>query len=138
MNKAIELLKEYKSLAGKTDKASEDRMKEILDYMDNHSDEFPNDEMNTMMSQWFGEIKQGCEDIQQRVLREQMTDEMHSIIPFKVIAKDYFGKSAAWLTQRLNGTKVRGKVYTLNEEQKQIFNGAMQDLARKFGSFHLA
>ena len=54
------------------------------------------------------------------------------------IAKHYFGKSSAWLSQRINGTLVRGKAYTLNDEQKRIFNNALQDISSRIGSLHLA
>lgn len=138
MNKTIELLNEYKAIALKDDTASEKRRKEILAYLGEHADEFPQKETDEAMRAWMNEIKEGCDDIKQRALREQMNEEMHSIIPMKIIARDYFGKSASWLSQRINGTKVRGKVYTLNAEQKQIFNHAMQDLSAKFGSFRLA
>lgn len=71
-------------------------------------------------------------------LRAEMDADKYRMLPLSVIAKDYFGKSAAWLSQRLNGTPVRGRVYTLNAEQKDIFNMAVQDIARKIGSLHLA
>ena len=37
----------------------------------------------------------------------------------------------------LNGTLVRGRSYTLNEEQKKIFNDATQDISLRIGSIHL-
>ena len=46
-------------------------------------------------------------------IREQINDIV-DLIPVSYIAKNYFGKSRAWLYQRINGYKVRGQVYTLN------------------------
>ena len=40
--------------------------------------------------------------------------------------------------KRLNGNKVRGKVYTLNDEQKNVFNSAVKDIARQIGSVQLS
>ena len=66
-------------------------------------------------------------------IREQM-DEISEIIPLSYIAKNYFGKSRAWLYQRINGYKVRGQVYTLNEKELEIFNRALKDIGNKIGS----
>lgn len=136
-DKAMGLIREYKSLADKNDTASANRMNEIRTWLTNHESELPKDQIKDMMNSWLNEIEADVEDIKKQALREQMSDEIHQIIPMRMIAKKYFGKSAAWLSQRLNGTKVRGKVYTLNEDQKRIFNTAMEDLSKTFGSFRL-
>lgn len=73
-----------------------------------------------------------------RKIREELDQDSYSLLPISYIAKTYFGKSTSWLQQRINGYKVRGKVYTLNDEQKVIFNNAIQDIAKKIGSIHYA
>lgn len=137
MNNAIELLKEYKSLAGKSDAKSIARKKEICKWLESHKSELPQKDAKEFMDMWLAEMEADVADIKQQALREQIGTDMYRLIPMQIVAKEYFGKSAAWLSQRLNGTRVRGKVYTLNEEQKHVFNDAMQDLSRKFGSFRL-
>lgn len=134
----IKLLEEYKALAGNTDDRSEKRKTEIAEWFETHREQIPQDEAQKFLSQWLGEVSQDVRNLKDEVLRSQMSEEMHRIIPMGVIARDYFGKSAAWLSQRINGTPVRGKTYTLSPEQKQIFNQAMQDLSKKIGSFRLA
>lgn len=138
MNKVLELLKEYKSLAGKSDTASETRKKEIRAWAEAHKDEIPKEEMKKFMDSWLDEIGEDVADIKHQALKEQLDKEAYRMIPLKVVAEKYFGKSAAWLTQRLSGTPVRGKVYTLNAEQKKIFNGAMKDIGNTIGSIRLA
>lgn len=66
-------------------------------------------------------------------VREQMKDVIN-LVPLAYIAKNYFGKSRAWLYQRINGYKVRGKVYTLNEKEIETFNRALKDIGSKIGS----
>lgn len=66
-------------------------------------------------------------------IREQMEDVIN-LVPLAYIAKNYFGKSRAWLYQRINGYKVRGKVYTLNEKEIETFNRALKDIGSKIGS----
>lgn len=66
-------------------------------------------------------------------IREQIKDVIH-LVPLSYIAKTYFGKSRAWLYQRINGYKVKGKVYTLNEKEIEVFNQALKDIGKKIGS----
>lgn len=66
-------------------------------------------------------------------IREQIKGVIH-LVPLSYIAKTYFGKSRAWLYQRINGYKVKGKVYTLNEKEIEIFNQALKDIGQKIGS----
>ena len=70
-------------------------------------------------------------------LREQL-DGIIELLPMSYIAKHYFGKSASWLYQRINGNAVRGRVYTLNDEQKATFDAALQDIARQLSSFSIS
>jgi transcription termination factor NusB len=70
-------------------------------------------------------------------LRDQL-GEVYDLLPLSYIAEMYFGKTKAWLYQRLNGYEIRGHRYTLSDEQKQVFNRACQDLGRRIGSFCLA
>ena len=65
-------------------------------------------------------------------------EEVYELLPLAYIAKHYFGKSRGWLYQRLNGYAVKGRVYTLNEEEKEIFNRAVKDIAARIGSVHLS
>ncbi|WP_302306465.1 DUF5053 domain-containing protein [Bacteroides finegoldii] len=79
-------------------------------------------------------IANNVESISSRLtIREQM-NEIIDLIPVSYIAKNYFGKSRAWLYQRINGYKVRGHVYTLNEKELEMFNRALKDISNKIGS----
>lgn len=72
-------------------------------------------------------------ELKSLIIKEQLKDK-YEILPISYIAKNYFNKSAAWLYQRINGTKVRGRVYTLNEREKEVFNIALQDISKEIGS----
>ena len=69
-------------------------------------------------------------------IREQL-EGIIEFLPMSYIAKHYFGKSASWLYRRINGNTVRGRVYTLNDEQRATFNAALQDIARQLSSFSI-
>lgn len=129
-----ELLNEYAKLAGNDDAASEARKTEILALLETRADNEDakakaNEFINAKLDNIAGDID---------ALRSHISDDDYRLLPMSYIAKHYFGKSAAWLSQRINGTLVRGKAYTLNDEQKRIFNNALQDISSRIGSLHLA
>lgn len=133
MNNNTDLLKEYASLAGKEDEKSETRKTEILNYIKLHADDSDREEAKAF-------INQMMEQLQSEVLtlRDQLAEDDYKLLPLRYIAQKYFGKSAAWLSQRLNGSEVRGHVYTLNAEQKSIFNRAVQEIGQRISSLQLA
>ena len=133
MNNNSDLLKEYASLAGKEDEKSETRKTEILNYIKLHADDSDREEAKAF-------INQKMEQLQSEVLtlRDQLAEDDYKLLPLRYIAQKYFGKSAAWLSQRLNGSEVRGHVYTLNAEQKSIFNRAVQEIGQRISSLQLA
>lgn len=52
-------------------------------------------------------------------------------ISLSYIAKTYFGKSKAWLYQRLNAHTVNGKPAQFTEEERKRFAEALHDLSRR-------
>ena len=84
------------------------------------------------------ELGQEAEEMINYMTVKQQIAPYADIIPLGYIAKKYFGKSTAWLSQRINGTKVRGKVYTLSKKDLETFNFALQDISRKLGSISIA
>lgn len=132
MEEARKKIKELRALMDKDDSKSKERRDEIALWFKEHKTQ----ETEELMRQF---LEDGVTDIAAEVqdIRRQITDEDYRLLPISYIATKYFGKSHAWLSQRINGTKVRGRVYTLNSEQKQIFNKAMQDLSNFYGSFRL-
>lgn len=69
-------------------------------------------------------------------LKKQL-EPYKEIVPFKYIAEHYFGKSAAWLTQRIKGTPVRGRIYTLKPAEIVTFNNAVHDIGARLGSISI-
>ena len=69
-------------------------------------------------------------------IAEQLGD-LKQALPMAYIAEHYFNKSASWLSQRVNGTPVRGRVYALNSEQKEIFNRALREIGEFLQSYRI-
>lgn len=133
MENVDKILLEYSQLAGKDDAKSESRKEEILALVEKQATD-----ADRQIAQKFIEDK--LEKVEQSVklLRQSISEEDYKLLPLSYIAKTYFGKSASWLLQRINGYQVRGKVYTLNEEQKGVFNRAVQDISKRLGALQLA
>lgn len=132
------MLEEFQKLAGNSDAASEARKNEIMKWMEDHRSPENDAAGRKKMDEWLSELKTDVEDIKQEALRQQLDDKAYKLIPWSYIAKEYFGKSVAWLTQRINGYPVRGKVYTLNEKQKTTLNQALEDIGKFIGSYRIA
>lgn len=64
--------------------------------------------------------------------------EITEVVSLKYIAQNYFGKSASWLSQRINGNSVRGHVYRLKPAEIETFNSALRDIGMKIGSMQLS
>lgn len=126
-----EKLREFESLLGKEDAASNQRRAEIVEWLKANGGDEAKAAAEKMITR---RLQDADKDI--KTIREQLGDT-YALLPISYISRHYFGKSAAWLHQRVNGYRVRGKVYTLDEDQKRTFNAAVQDIAKEIGSFHL-
>lgn len=132
MNELTLKFEELKSCLGKTDAESRKKFEETLAYIRANDSEEAQRIMKETLDEGIKNTKQEIE-----VLKSQLED-IYDILPLAYIAKRYFNKSRAWLYQRLNGYKIKGKTYSLNEEEKRIFNAAMQDLSARIGSVQLS
>lgn len=90
---------------------TEDNLHVRTDRLCTHADAATKEEARRFVEQKLGEIEISVDN-----LRAQIAGETYRLLPLSYIAEHYFGKSVAWLSQRLNGTLVRGRSYTLNEE----------------------
>jgi len=133
MENIKELMDEYMALASKQDAVSKERRDEIHRYLSANATEEDKKYISEVVVDKVAHLK-----LEVAALREQLATDDYKLLPLRYIAQKYFGKSAAWLSQRLNGSEVRGHVYTLNTEQKGIFNRAVREIGQRIGSLQLA
>ena len=86
----------------------------------------------------YKEVSSEAEELNNYITLKEQIAPYTEIIPLGYIAKKYFGKSTAWLSQRINGSKVRGKVYTLSKKDLETFNFALQDISKQLGSLSIS
>ena len=134
MRTVEDLLKEMKPLMGTNNPAERERLDMLTAEL--NARQLTDEEKAMAQAWWNGGVDEMEQDI--ATLRSQIEEEDYKLIPISYIAKKYFGKSASWLYQRINGNKVGGRQYTLNAEQKATFNAALQDIAARIRSFSIA
>lgn len=133
MDETKKIFDELKALMGKTDAESAARRDELALWVNAHKDD------PGVRDAYSGFMAEGLAGIEADVARlRSQIDGKYELLPIAYIARKYFGKSRSWLYQRINGNSVRGKVYSLNDEQKAVFNGAVQDIAKAIGSVRLS
>lgn len=83
------------------------------------------------------ETKEDMKNISEMLSVKEQMKEITEIVSLAYIADRYFGKTKAWLYQRLNGNKVRGRVYSLNQKEVETLNFALKDISEKIGSLSI-
>lgn len=133
-----ELLKELQAMSALDGNASLEKAKEIrLKYNKPEEKEFISQYMRKEMDVIENDIKEVNADLDRMLSIKAQIKEVSEIVSLKYIAKNYFGKSAAWLSQRINGIPVRGKIYYLKESELNTLNNAIQDIGKKLGSLSI-
>lgn len=123
------LFEKCKSAAGTADSGTIDQMAKRMSEIATPEEM---QEVEELMRVWLNEIGDDIADI-----KRQIREEDYKLLPISYIAKNYFGKSSSWLYQRINGTNVRGRTYTLNGEQKKVFNSALKEIGEKIASLSI-
>lgn len=133
-----EKLKELQKYIGKDDTESRNMFYAI--FAEIQSMELTDDDrkkLSFFIQEGISQVEASMDKIEQEIkIRDQIKDSLE-ILPLSYIAKNYFGKSASWLYQRINGNKVRGKVYTLNKDEIEIFNRALKEIGNRIGSLSI-
>ena len=93
--------------------------------------------INDFMMSLYKVMDEKIEEVDRLLTIQEQLKPFKEILPMSYIARTYFGKSSAWLQQRIYGYKVRGKVYTLSEKDINTLNYAIQDISKKIGSLSI-
>ncbi len=130
-----ELLKELKIMSSLEGVESTDKMKAIAaKYRTPEEKAYIKQYLDKELNQVEKEIDELDGKLDRMLDIKRQVKEISEIVSLKYIAQNYFGKSAAWLSQRVNGSPVRGKIYYLKEAEIQTLNNALQDIGKKLGS----
>lgn len=89
------------------------------------------------ISQFLDGLCKVVKDGEEQVVRAKLGD-VPEAISFSYIAKNYFGKSRAWLMQKVNGNVVNGKQASFTPEERKQFREALQDISKKLNTAALS
>lgn len=81
----------------------------------------------------FEHIHKDLEEVRQELLRGKMREVLPAI-SVSYIARKYFGKSASWFYQRLNGNKVNGKEAAFTPNELSTLSAALNDIGKKLSA----
>ena len=137
MTEVEKLTKELDSLMGETAPDKRKRFDEVVARLKELDNSEVRERLKPVLEHQLELARQEGEMVK-NALRSQISEDVYKLTPWSYIAREYFGKSVSWLTQRINGYPVRGRVYTLNSEQKQTLNRAMADIGKIIGSYRFA
>ena len=90
-------------------------------------------ELEAFVEHHLSESEDEIEELYNESIRMQM-GEVLKIVNLSYIAKKYFGKTQAWLSQRINGCIVNGKKATFSNEEINTLNRALTDIAEIISS----
>lgn len=93
--------------------------------------------INEAVMQMLDHIGTELQDMNKELDTIQAVKGISDMISFKYIAENYFKKSKAWFSQRLNGNKVHGKVCRFTDEELNTLRFALQDISKKIGSLSI-
>ena len=76
-------------------------------------------------------IRQEVGELKRTLSARELMEPILPFISVSALAKEYFGKSASWFYQRLNGNMVHGKPVSFTQEELTVLAHALNDMASK-------
>ena len=90
--------------------------------------------VNAAVAEDFAHVYKIIDESKELRGRIEVRKQLEGVLPFISVsefAKRYFGKSASWLHQRINGNAVHGKVATFTPTELTTLANALKDVAGK-------
>lgn len=91
------------------------------------------DDYEKGLDQFLDGMSNALDEADELIFRSKLSD-VPEYISFSYIAKNYFGKSRAWLMQKVNGNVVHGKQASFTDKERKQFREALQDISKKLSS----
>lgn len=95
------------------------------------------DAIDKFISSNIAKLSDDINDLHDETLKLQL-GSIGDMINLSYMARTYFKKSRAWLSQRINGNEVNGKPARFTEAELDTFNRALADMSRIIGSTRLS
>ena len=110
-----------------------DLAKEIKDSCSTVAEEL---QIEDFVAKGIAKLTTDVEELHSEALKLQL-GEVSDMVNLSYIAKTYFKKSRAWLSQRINGNTVNGKTCKFTDEELATLNNALHDMSIRIGGLTL-
>lgn len=133
----MDVKKEYFKLKEqwvKTNGSERDEVQRKLDAFFDSLGEEEKELVNEAVTEDFARVHKTINESKELRERIEVRKQLEGVLPFISVsefAKRYFGKSASWLHQRINGNAVHGKVATFTPAELSTLANALKDVAGK-------
>lgn len=128
-------LKELWKKASEVERIDIDR--ELSTLMDSMNDT-ERENLIAGVSDDFKRLRHEVADIRRTLSIRKQLEPILPYISVSSLAKDYFGKSASWFYQRLNGNIVHGKAAAFTDKELGVLMDALKDVASKLNKATIA
>lgn len=136
MKKIVEELRKIRSEAVEAGDLTEAHKARIQELTITKGQEAVTKALRTLESEHKYTLEEVLEMAEEMILKEKLGDVLQ-FVNIAYIAENYFGKSRAWLHQRINGNVVNGKKAKLKPEEMVTLQNALTDISQKIGSVHI-
>lgn len=134
--KLLDELRQIRNEAVKVGDLTEDHKARIQKIAQDESQEAFMGAMDELEKEHGYTLEEVLEMAEEMILKEKLGDVLQ-FVNIAYIAENYFGKSRAWLHQRINGNVVNGKKAKLKPEEMVTLQNALTDISQKIGSVHI-
>jgi len=107
---------------------------QILASIKNEFDSLSDSDKEFVRKEFLTSLDEKLEEAKDLIKRMDIAIEMQEIskyVSLSRLAKDYFGKSKAWIYQRIKGYRVNGEPARFTPDELATLSFALQDISRK-------
>ena len=117
-----------------SDASTEAEKEQILKDIEKEFESLPEAEKETVRKEYFESLDKKLAEAKDVIRRADIAIEMQEIakyVSLSRLARDYFGKSKAWIYQRIYGHKVNGKPARFTHDERLKLSFALEEISRK-------
>lgn len=126
----IRLKEQWVRSSGEARRKADDEMQAFFDSLQEEDKALLTEAVDEDFARLHKEVEETRKLAKQLSIRKQM-EEVLPFISVSEFAKTYFGRSASWLHQRINGNVIHGKPAMFTPDEIKTLSHALNDVAAK-------
>ena len=126
----IRLKEQWMHASGEAREKADAEMQAFFDALREEDKTLLEEAVNEDFARLHKDVEEAHRLAEQITIRKQL-EEVLPFISVSEFAKAYFGRSASWLHQRINGNAIHGKPAAFTPEEIKTLSHALNDVAAK-------